>query len=100
MKEASPVLAKKEEPQKTMELPSLPPVHVDPWKKTVDLVKKCQQCMRRSDLELGEIYYEELKPLFSKLSREEKNTIYPLLVELQNQFVMLRFKKMKEHLKR
>ena len=109
LKEPLPILQlpkKKERPQPFIPRaePSMTtletPAFVDSWKRTQDLLENCQRCIKRQDLDRGEIYYEELKPLFSKLSREEKHQVYPLLVELQNQLVMLRFKKVKQSLKR
>lgn len=109
LKEPLPILQlpkKKEMPQATTPRaePSMTtlemPAFVDSWKRTQELLENCQRCIKRQDLDRGEIYYEELKPLFSKLTREEKHQVYPLLVELQNQLVMLRFKKVKQSLKR
>ena len=76
-----------------------PPV-VQPWEQVVGVLQKCYRCVQRRNYAFAEIYYEELRPFYVKLTPPQQQLVYPYLVELQQVLVMARFKKVKALLRR
>jgi len=94
---------KKEKKVSPLKLP--PPLEpekksVDPWKQTLLVLKKCQRAVAKGSLDYAEIYYEELKPLFLKLTPDQKEVVYGQLKELQQRMAMIKFKQLSKELRR
>jgi len=73
---------------------------VDPRQKVVELMKNCNRNIAHKNYQMAESYYEQIKPIYAKLTKEEKRFYYSALVELQNRMVMLNMELVKDKLKK
>ncbi len=62
------------------------------------LLSQCDKYLRRSNLEVADICYGQIKPFFDTLSDDERNHVYPHLVSLQNRLIMLQMQSLRKQL--
>ncbi len=72
----------------------------DPRVRAYNLINACWKSVKRKKLSKAEFYYEQIKPLYEKLTIHEKEHMFSDLVQLQNALVMLRIKITKDKLRR
>jgi hypothetical protein len=94
---AKKVKAKKEDvkvimPQKIV------PVVLDPVKKMNQLIRGCDKHILNGNFGMADSCYEQTKPVYSKLTDEERRKYDVLLTELQNRLAMLQMSEFKKSL--
>ncbi len=72
----------------------------DPSVRAYNLINACWVCLKKKNISKAEFYYEQIKPLYDKLTMNEKEHMFNDLVRLQNALVMFRIKLTKEKLRR
>ena len=72
----------------------------DPRVRAYNLINACWKCVKRKKISKAEFYYEQIKPVYEKLTLHEKEHMFNDLVQLQNALVMLRMKLTKDKLRR
>lgn len=83
--------------QEPLPFSSLPP---DPWTKTRELLRKCQNALRAGKLDYAQIYYEELKPFYSKITPEQQQFVLSLISGIQQDIEMLKLHRIREQLRK
>jgi len=71
----------------------------NPWKKSLELLQKSQRAVQRNNLDFALIYYEEFKPFYAQLSREQQGCLRSSLEDLQYCLAMLQLAHLRERLK-
>ncbi len=74
--------------------------NIDPWVKVNDLLMRCYQGVSKKDLGYVELNYNQIKPLFLRLERWQKQKVYPKLIDIQNDMTMLDMNKLREGLRK
>ncbi|MBT3324214.1 hypothetical protein HN681_01770 [archaeon] len=73
---------------------------IDPWIKVNDLLKTCYHAISNKNLARVELNYNQIKPLFLKLERWQKQKVYPKLNDIQNEMAMLEMSKLRKGLRK
>jgi hypothetical protein len=87
---------------KPLHLPRFSPIMEikNPMNRIEKLGDQCYKSILARNLDLAEMYYAEMKPLYLKLNKEEKMSIRSRLVSLQHELSLLQVGKMKKGIKR
>ena len=78
----------------------LPEIAPDPWQKTQELLTKCRSAIQKGKLDYAQIFYEELKPFYPRLTPEQQTTVTQIVLDIQQDLQMLQLQKLKDRLKK
>ena len=78
----------------------LPDLAPEPWQKTLELLFECRSALQKEKLDYAQIFYEELKPFYSKLTSAQQEFVTRVVLDLAQDLEMLKLQKLKERLKR
>ncbi|MDP3729059.1 MAG: hypothetical protein Q8R18_06450 [bacterium] len=72
----------------------------NPLEKTNELLQKCRKALQNGNLNYAQIFYEELKPFYLRISSQQRSEIHPIFVELQQDLEMLHLRFVRQKLKK
>ncbi len=73
---------------------------LDPLKKSMELLDKCQKSLQKKNYDFAVLYSEELIPFYKKLAPDKQEMLYVYIQDVQQRIQMLHFDRVHERLKK